>query len=175
MGSEPSARQAVRNLREGHGGYEEGTRYSVYLPAEVIDVLRWHVDTQLSGTQERSDLLFPSETGGFRAASALKEPFRDVVDAMGLDYPLTPRGMRRTFQDLARAAQVQDLVTRSVSGHASSEMQRHYSTVNPSEQRESLTRVLRVIQGGASAASERSGETGSASGEKRGATASGTS
>gem|GEM_PF-5431493 len=29
-------------------------------------------------------------------------------------------------------------------------MQRHYSTVNASEQREGLTRVLRVIQGGAS-------------------------
>jgi hypothetical protein len=127
-----------------------GIRYSVHLPPEVMEVLRWHVETQLTMAQERSDLLFPSETGGFRAGSALKKPFRDVVDAMGLDFSLTPRGRRRTFQDLARAAQVQDLVTRSVSGHATSEMQRHYSTVQPAEQRESLTRVLRVIQGGAS-------------------------
>jgi len=69
---------------------------------------------------------------------------------MKLSYPLTPRAMRRTFQDLARAAEVADIVTRSVSGHAAAEMQRHYSTVNPREQREGLARVLRVIQGGAS-------------------------
>jgi hypothetical protein len=56
--------------------------------------------------------------------------------------------MRRTFQDLARAAQVQDLVTRSVSGHATEQMQSHYSTVNPQEQRASLGRVFAVINGG---------------------------
>src|SRR5262245_32825278 len=31
---------------------------------------------------------------------------------------VTPRAMRRTFQDLARAAEVQDIVTRSISGHS---------------------------------------------------------
>jgi ABC-type multidrug transport system permease subunit len=67
---------------------------------------------------------------------------------MELPYRLTPRGMRRTFQDLARAAQVQDLVTRSVSGHATEQMQSHYSTVNPQEQRASLGRVFAVINGG---------------------------
>jgi len=116
-------------------------RYSVHLPSEVMDILRWHVESH-TVAQQRSDLLFPSETGGFRAGSALKKAFADVVDAMGLEFKLTPRGMRRTFQDLARAAQVQDLVTRSVSGHATSDMQRHYSTVNASEQHEGLMRVL---------------------------------
>ncbi len=33
--------------------------------AEVLDVLRWHVDTQLAAPeQEDSDLLFPAVTGG---------------------------------------------------------------------------------------------------------------
>lgn len=127
-----------------------GIRYSVHLPPDVVEILKWHVETQLTREQLRSELLFPSEVGGFRAGSCLKKPFRDVSDAMQLGYPLTPRGMRRTFQDLARAAQVQDLVTRSVSGHTTDSMQRLYSTVAPAEQRESLTRVFRVIQGGAS-------------------------
>src|SRR5579863_9206197 len=35
--------------------------------------------------------------------------------------------MRRTFQALARAADVKDIVTRSVSRHSTEEMQRHYS------------------------------------------------
>jgi hypothetical protein len=43
--------------------------------------------------------------------------------------------MPRTFQDLCRAAQVGVLVTRSISGHATEAMKRHYSTVAPEEQR----------------------------------------
>jgi hypothetical protein len=53
--------------------------------------------------------------------------------------------MRRTFQDLARAAEIRDVVTRSISGHATEEMQRRYSTVSPDEQQKSLARVLRLI------------------------------
>jgi hypothetical protein len=40
------------------------------------------------------------------------------------------RALRRTFNDRARAAQVNDLVTRSISGHLTEKMQTHYSTVN---------------------------------------------
>lgn len=94
--------------------------------------------------------LLRRRNSGFRAGSALQKPFKDVVECMGLSYALTPRAMRRTFQDLARAAQVADIVTRSVSGHATAEMQRWYSTVHPEEQRASLSRVLRVIEGGLS-------------------------
>ena len=38
------------------------------IPKELLDVLRWDVDTQLRpGPQQESDLLFPSEIGGFRS------------------------------------------------------------------------------------------------------------
>jgi hypothetical protein len=53
--------------------------------------------------------------------------------------------MRRTFQDLARAAEIRDVVMRSISGHATEEMQRRYSTVSPVEQQKSLARVLRLM------------------------------
>ncbi len=36
----------------------------------------------------------------------------------GFAYAFTQRGMRRTFNDLCRAARVEDIVTRSISGHA---------------------------------------------------------
>ena len=49
--------------------------------------------------------------------------------------------MRRTFQDLARAAEVNDIVARSISGHATEEMQ-HDSTVNPDEMRSGLAKVI---------------------------------
>ena len=53
--------------------------------------------------------------------------------------------MRRTFQDLCRAAAVGDLVTRSISGHATESMQRHYSTVALEEQRRGLANVIHLI------------------------------
>ena len=92
-----------------------------------------------------SELLFPSETGGYRATSVLKKPFDDVAKAIGLTKHVSPRAMRRTFQDLARAASVGDLVTRAVSGHATEDMQRHYSTVGSDEIRRSLGRVADVV------------------------------
>jgi len=54
--------------------------------------------------------------------------------------------MRRTFQDLAREAQVKDIVTRAISGHATEEMQRLYSTVNFREQEESIAKVISLAQ-----------------------------
>lgn len=118
-------------------------RQRIALPKDLIDILRWHVDTLPDeGPMRESDLLFPSDVGGFRAPSALDKPFAAVRKALGLRKRVTPRAMRRTFQDLARAAAVGDLVTRSISGHATEEMQRHYSTVGETEQRDGLARVV---------------------------------
>jgi hypothetical protein len=50
--------------------------------------------------------------------------------------------MRRTFQDLCRAAQVHDFVARAISGHATVEMQEHYSTVDGQEVRAGLAKVI---------------------------------
>jgi integrase len=93
-----------------------------------------------------SELLFPSETGGFRAASSLDRPFREIAKACSITKRITPRAMRRTFQDLARAAEVRDIVTRSVSGHSTEAMQLHYSTVSAKEQRESLAKVVSLAK-----------------------------
>jgi hypothetical protein len=64
---------------------------------------------------------------------------------MGDSKRVTPRAMRRSFQDLARTAEVRDVVTRSISGHATEQMQRLYSTVSDREQAESLTRILTLM------------------------------
>jgi len=53
---------------------------------------------------KRSTYLFPSTTGGMRSRSALDKAFRDVIGALEWNIRLSPRGMRRTFQDLARRA-----------------------------------------------------------------------
>ena len=77
--------------------------------------------------------------------------------------------MRRTFQDLCRAAQVGDLVTRSIGGHATEAMQRHYSTVALEEQRRGLSNVIHLIKPppADAAGGEESGEGDPSSGEDR--------
>jgi hypothetical protein len=50
--------------------------------------------------------------------------------------------MRRTFQDLGRAASVHDFVVRAISGHATTSMQEHYSSVSGDEVRTGLANVI---------------------------------
>jgi hypothetical protein len=71
-----------------------------------------------AGPMRESDLLFPSDTGGYCASSCLAKPFDEVAKVIKLGKHLPPRAMRRSFQDLARAASVSDVVTRAISGHA---------------------------------------------------------
>ncbi len=117
-------------------------RYAIDLPPEAVDALRWHVATQLrTGEQQDSDLLFPAITGGYRSGAVLNKPLAEVAEEIKLGKQFTARGLRRTFNDLARAASVSDLVTRSISGHLTETMQHHYSTVNGAEQRAGLAKV----------------------------------
>jgi hypothetical protein len=59
-----------------------GSRQRITVPQELLDVLRWHVDTQLcTPEQKASELLFAREDGGFRTESCLKKAF-DVVGGL---------------------------------------------------------------------------------------------
>ncbi|MFI5297019.1 MAG: tyrosine-type recombinase/integrase [Polyangiales bacterium] len=121
-------------------------RYAIDLPVDAMAVLKWHVDTQLRTDEQRdSDLLFPSTVGRFRSPSVLNKPLADVAEELKLGKKISQRALRRTFNDLARAAQVNDLVTRSISGHLTEKMQHHYSTVNADEQRAALAKVISLL------------------------------
>jgi hypothetical protein len=113
---------------------------------DLIEILDWHVKQLPEGPMQKSELLFPSETGDYRAASCLDRPFREITKTLAWKKEITPRAMRRTFQDLARAAEVRDIVTRSVSGHSTEAMQRHYSTVTSQEQRAGLAKVISLAK-----------------------------
>lgn len=124
-----------------------GVKQRIHVPPNLMDVLKWHVETQLmTPEQKSSDLLFPAELGGFRGANCLQKPFKACADAAGFGKRFTPRGMRRTFNDLARRAKLDSLVIKSVSGHLTDRMKDHYSTVDGEEQREGLTRVLAAVK-----------------------------
>jgi hypothetical protein len=136
------------------------------LDERQLEVLRWHLqrleadnerrakrDPENAATMAASELLFPAMPtkwnggGGFRSCSCLDKPFADIAKVLELGYKVTPRAMRRTYQDLARAAKVADVVTRAISGHATPEMQRLYSTVSGDEQRAALAKVIDIATG----------------------------
>ncbi len=117
----------------------------IHMPAELVAVLESHIEEELTSKKMReSDLLFPAVNGGYRTGSCLDKPFGEVGEFIGLKYTVSPRAMRRTFQDLARSAGVADIVTRAISGHATATMQQHYSTVASSEVCAGLAKVIDI-------------------------------
>lgn len=99
-----------------------------------------------------------------QSPSCLAKPIQRIADAAGIKKRLSPKLMRRTFQDLCRVAQVQDIVARAVSGHTTVEMQAHYSTVAGSEVRASIAKVADLAGFGKTAQATASGD---ASGDVR--------
>jgi integrase len=138
-----------------------GKRLRIPIPRELVEILRWHVDHLPAGPMQDSDLLFPSEVGGFRAGSCLDKPIRAIASAVGIRKHLTARFMRRTFQDLGRQAQVHDFVVRAISGHATVAMQERYSSVAGEEVRAGLAKVISL----AGFARLRQSESGDAGGD----------
>lgn len=111
------------------------------LPPDVMATLRAHVDRLPLGPMQESDLLFPSDIGGFRSSSCLDKPFREVTAAAGIGKHITPRAMRRTFKDLCRRSQVKDVVSMAISGHLTEDMHEHYQTVAGDEVLEAITLI----------------------------------
>lgn len=120
-------------------------RQHITLPPVLVGILRWHVETQLTTDEMKaSELLFPAEDGRLRSRSALKKPFQCVASTLGLKKHVSPKAMRRTFNDLARAAEVKDIVTRAISGHATETMQHHYSSVGAAEKQTAIAKVIEL-------------------------------
>ena len=148
---------------------KQRVKYRIHLPEEAVKVLSWHVETQLETAEmKESELLFPAIAGGHRSPSVLNKPFEEVSRAIGLKKRFTQRGLRRTFNDLARAAQVEGVVTKSISGHVTDRMRERYSTVAPIEQRASIAKVIDFAQARRPAeGGEQRGEQAPQSGEQK--------
>jgi hypothetical protein len=83
----------------------------------------------------------------FISPSALDKPFADIAKKANISGTVTPKAMRRTFNDLARKAKVHDLVLRSLTGHRTTEMQAHYSTIGGDEKRAGMAKVIELFGG----------------------------
>jgi hypothetical protein len=61
-----------------------GKLQRIVLPKDILDILGWHVAQLPNGPMQDSELLFPSETGSYRAASCLDRPFEEVCTKLEL-------------------------------------------------------------------------------------------
>jgi hypothetical protein len=121
-----------------------GDDLELSLPDDLIEVLKDHIAAlEADPVCSKSEFLFPSRRSGkMYSKSCLKDPFRTIMKEMGLKRKLTPRGMRRTYQDLADEAKLRAVTTMAVSGHKSQEMKLLYSTAHEDEIREGIGKVI---------------------------------
>jgi integrase len=88
---------------------------------------------------------FPSSKGTLRTPSSLDKAWDACLAKAGIEKRFTVHGLRYTFTDLFRLANVDAVVRRALTGHVTEEMQRHYSTVGLDEKRAAVAGVLRLV------------------------------
>jgi integrase len=77
----------------------------------------------------------------------LRKVFQRVVPAAELEKHLTPHGLRRTFNDLARRVANREVV-QAMTGHTTEAMFTHYSMVDAEEKKAVQAGVLRLVESG---------------------------
>lgn len=101
----------------------------IYLPAEVIEVVKAHLEWLKEESRIWGAVVFPSAVGSYRYPSVLAEPMRRCCEKAGIDKRLTSHCLRKTTNNLVRKA-AGDTVARAMVGHATPEMTLLYSEVD---------------------------------------------
>ncbi len=119
----------------------------VPLMPEIVDVLKDHRHRM---EVERAPgyaagWMFPSAEGTLRAPSSLERAWAKCLETAKVDKRFTVHGLRYTFTDLVRRANVDAVVRRALTGHVTEEMQRHYSTVGLDEKKTAVAGVIRMV------------------------------
>lgn len=92
-------------------------------------------------------IVFPGPRDGRRLGTNVPHTaIQRAAEACGV-AKLTPKSMRRTFNDLMRIAGVEGIVLRSIVGHTSQAMTDTYSTVRRDEQADAVARVVSIVAG----------------------------
>lgn len=122
---------------------------------ELAAVLRehrgWLLVTQAPGLAE--GWMFPSAAGTLRAPSSVDKAWKRCLTEAGISRRFTPHGLRYTFTDLVRRANVDAVVRRALTGHVTEVMQRKYSSVGLDEKRAAVAEVYRLVSVGTSSKS----------------------
>ena len=111
---------------------------------EVLEALKAH-RADFNPKQQASELVFPSLSGGFRARSVLDKPFARIRAKAGIEERFTPHGCRRTAAALYRRA-AGSVVSKSIAGHTTDEMHRHYAIVSSAEKQQAARLAFAGLQ-----------------------------
>jgi integrase len=114
---------------------------------ELAEILREHrarmLRVQAKGTE--AGWMFPSTEGTLRTPNSLDRAWPKCLQYAKITKRFTVHGLRYTFTDLVRRANVDAVVRRVLTGQVTEEMQRHYSTVGLDEKRAAIAGVLRLV------------------------------
>jgi len=117
---------------------------------ELAEILKMHRERLEAAAKENPDLtkkgyMFPSSVGTLRTPNSLDRAWGKCLTKAKILRRFTVHGLRYTFTDLVRLANVDAVVRRALTGHVTEEMQRHYSTVGIDEKRAAIRGVLRLV------------------------------
>jgi integrase len=117
------------------------------LPKDLADILKKHrkriVQKQEEGFED--GWVFPAGKDKLREPGSLRKAWLGSLKAAKIEKHFTVHGLRRTFNDLARRAGVDAVITRSITGHVTEQMREHYSTVGLDEKKAAVANVLRLV------------------------------
>ncbi len=114
---------------------------------ELTEILREHRQRMLREQAKglEGGWMFPSTEGTLRTPNSLDRAWARCLKHATITKRFTVHGLRYTFTDLVRRANVDAVVRRALTGHVTEEMQRHYSTVGLDEKRAAIAGVLRLV------------------------------
>ncbi len=90
---------------------------------------------ELSAVQTASGLMFPSSVGKPIYNSRISEALKVARGKAGITQRFTSQGFRRSLTDLLRESNVDPVVAKAITGHATDRMREHYSTVRAEDLR----------------------------------------
>ncbi len=114
---------------------------------ELAEILKWHRQRLLKEQAPgfAAGWMFPSSTGTLRTPNSLDRAWAKCLTKAEITHRFTVHGLRYTFTDLVRRANVDAVVRRALTGHVTEDMQRHYSTVGMDEKRAAIAGVIRLV------------------------------
>lgn len=114
------------------------------LPKSMLDILAWHRGEFGLRAPRGEELLFPPRFRhqGYMSPAALDKVLPLICEKAGIKKHITPRFMRRTYNDIGDEAKIDREVIKAMSGHGTDKMKEHYSTVALRRSKEALTSML---------------------------------
>lgn len=149
--------QAIINVRRkqyrGHvGPVSRRKRAPRELPLDpyVAEALREHRKMLVAsrGPGLGEGWIFPSEKGTLWTPGSLRKAWDGCLKEIGVTERFTVHGLRLTFTDLTRRVGADKVVRRSLTGHLTEAMQRHYESVGMDEKRAAISGAVRLVLGG---------------------------